>query len=68
MMQEEYLGYKRDPRVKCKFCAAKHNWDERVVGYYSIIGGKVRERNSRDGKEQAGGVQRQTKRDYGVAK
>jgi ribonucleoside-triphosphate reductase len=36
-----FLGFRRDPEAKCKFCGSDNIYGiSRVVGYYSIIGGK----------------------------
>jgi ribonucleoside-triphosphate reductase (formate) len=38
-----YLGFKRDTENKCKFCGSDNIYGiSRVVGYYSIIGGKIK--------------------------
>jgi len=38
-----YLGFKRAPELKCKFCGSENIYGiSRVVGYYSIIGGKIK--------------------------
>ena len=38
-----YLGFRRTPELKCKFCGSENIYGiSRVVGYYSIIGGKVK--------------------------
>ena len=45
------LGFRRDPEVKCKTCGSDNVYGiSRVVGYYSIIGGK------RKGKEFEGWI------------
>jgi len=39
------LGFKREPEVKCKTCGSDNVYGiSRVVGYYSIIGGKMKGR------------------------
>jgi ribonucleoside-triphosphate reductase len=41
-----FLGFRRNPEVKCKFCGSDNVYGiSRVVGYYSIIGGKVKGRD-----------------------
>jgi ribonucleoside-triphosphate reductase (formate) len=38
-----YLGFRRDAENKCKFCHSENIYGiSRVVGYYSIIGGKIK--------------------------
>ena len=38
-----YLGFRRTPEAECKFCGSDNIYGiSRVVGYYSIIGGKVK--------------------------
>ncbi|MEM5778011.1 MAG: anaerobic ribonucleoside-triphosphate reductase [Candidatus Aenigmatarchaeota archaeon] len=63
-----YTGFRRDKENKCKFCGSENIYGiSRVVGYYSIIGGKVK------GKEFEGWIKSKQaefrdrqKGDYGV--
>lgn len=39
--KKTYLGFRRTPELKCRFCGSENIYGiSRVVGYYSIIGGK----------------------------
>jgi len=66
--KKTYLGFRREPEPKCKFCGSENIYGiSRVVGYYSIIGGKVKGREFEGWiKSKQGEFRDRQKGNYGV--